>query len=127
MAGRPFNPALLADLDGLANRGYTDGFYQRHHSHETQNYLDGHSKSKQAQYVGDVKSVVDGWAEVEVKNKFAVGDSLEIIHPSGNRIVQLSEMTRLDGSAMDVAPGVGHTVRLPLADGLQGAMISRLH
>ena len=31
VAGRPFNPALLGELEHLANRGYTDGFYQRHH------------------------------------------------------------------------------------------------
>ena len=126
VAGRPFNPALLADLDGLANRGYTDGFYQRHHSHETQNYLDGHSKSKQSQYVGDVKLVANGWAEVEVKNKFSVGDKLEILHPSGNRVVEVASMTNVEGAAIDVAPGVGHTVRVPLADDLQGAMITRL-
>ena len=35
-------PGLLAQLDGLANRGYTDGFYQRHHDAEYQNYLRGH-------------------------------------------------------------------------------------
>ena len=26
LAGRPFNPELYAELEGLANRGYTDGF-----------------------------------------------------------------------------------------------------
>jgi len=30
LEGRPLNPALLGNLEGLANRGYTDGFYQRH-------------------------------------------------------------------------------------------------
>ncbi len=48
VAGRPFNPSLLADLDGLANRGYTDGFLQRHQSQETQNYIKGHSESSAA-------------------------------------------------------------------------------
>jgi putative protease len=126
VAGRPFNPALLADLDGLANRGYTDGFYQRHHSHETQNYLDGHSKSKQSQYVGDVRTLADGWAEIEVKNRFAVGDRLELVHPSGNRTLALDAMRNLDGESIAVAPGVGHTVRIPLQEPLTGAMVTRL-
>ena len=39
VAGRPFDPQLLGELDGLANRGYTDGFYQRHHDADYQNYL----------------------------------------------------------------------------------------
>jgi putative protease len=54
VAGRPFDPGLLGELDGLANRGYTDGFYQRHHEHEMQNYLRGHSESGRSLYVGDV-------------------------------------------------------------------------
>jgi putative protease len=54
VAGRALDPALLAQLDGLANRGYTDGFYQRHHDAEYQNYLRGHSESARSLYVGDV-------------------------------------------------------------------------
>ena len=30
LGGRPFRPELLRDLEGLANRGYTEGFYRRH-------------------------------------------------------------------------------------------------
>ncbi|HOG03957.1 MAG TPA: tRNA 5-hydroxyuridine modification protein YegQ, partial [Accumulibacter sp.] len=54
VARRPFDPGLLGELEGLANRGYTDGFYQRHHEHEMQNYLRGHSESGRSLYVGDV-------------------------------------------------------------------------
>ena len=32
LAGREFNPQALGILENLANRGYTDGFYQRHHT-----------------------------------------------------------------------------------------------
>jgi U32 family peptidase len=38
LAGRPFRPELKHDLEGLANRGYTEGFYRRHAPAETQNY-----------------------------------------------------------------------------------------
>ena len=30
VAGRALNPELLGQLEGLANRGYTSGFFQRH-------------------------------------------------------------------------------------------------
>ncbi|MDR2875495.1 MAG: tRNA 5-hydroxyuridine modification protein YegQ, partial [Methylobacillus sp.] len=53
-AGKPFDYTLLAELEGLANRGYTDGFYERHHTAEHQNYLKGFSESGRSQYVGDV-------------------------------------------------------------------------
>ncbi|MFX6250334.1 U32 family peptidase, partial [Acinetobacter baumannii] len=64
VAGRPFNTDLLGQLNGLANRGYTDGFYQRHHTQEHQNYMEGVSQAHRSQYVGQVLQVVDGWAEV---------------------------------------------------------------
>jgi putative protease len=125
VAGRPFNLQLLGALDALANRGYTDGFYERHHTHEQQNYLRGHSESFRQQYVGDIVSCADGKAEIEVKNRFSVGDKLEIIHPAGNRIIDLTEMTGLENQPLSVAPGSGHHVSIPLAGDYVGGMVAR--
>jgi putative protease len=115
VAGRPFDPSQLGVLEGLANRGYTDGFYQRHHSHEHQNYLTGHSASNHQQFVGEISRIdtAKGLAEVVVKNKFAVGDKLEIILPDGNRDIVLPAMQNLRGQDVDEAPGGGHTVLIP--------------
>ncbi len=126
VAGRPFNPALLADLDGLANRGYTEGFLQRHSTHEYQNYLEGHSIAKRSQFVGEVLRVENGWADIEVKNHFAVGDQLEIIHPSGNRIIELAQMRGKEGEPVSVAAGNGVKVSIPLEAGFEKALIARL-
>ncbi len=127
VAGRTLNPALLGQLEGLANRGYTSGFFQRHGAHETQNYLRGHSESGRSLYVGDVVGfdAARGLAQVVVKNRFAVGDWLELIHPDGNRDVLLSAMENTDGAAMTVAPGSGHVVWLPLAAASVGAFVAR--
>ncbi len=127
VAGRPFDPGLLGELDGLANRGYTDGFYQRHHEHERQNYLRGHSESGRSLYVGDVIDWHPGrqLALIDVKNRISVGDRLEIIHPSGNRVVALEHMENLDGAVIRVAPGNGHRVWIPLPAELPGAMLAR--
>ena len=124
---RPFDPALLGQLEGLANRGYTDGFYQRHHSQETQNYLRGHSESSRSQYVGDIEQVdaTTGMAEILVKNRFQTGDRLEIVHPSGNRVIQLEQMQDLEGNAVSVAPGSGHRVRIPLSGDIEKAFVAR--
>ena len=124
LAGRPFNPELYAELEGLANRGYTDGFLERHQSHEMQNYVSGYSSAKSSQYVGDVMSVdADGWATIDVKNKFRVGDTLEIIHPSGNQIVTLGEM-RKEGIAVQEAAGGGHIVAIPNMQGKDKALLT---
>ena len=125
VAGRPFNLKLLGALDALANRGYTDGFYERHHTHEQQNYLRGHSESFRQQYVGDIVSCANGMAEIEVKNKFSVGDKLEVIHPSGNAIIELKEMRGLEGEALQVAPGSGHRVSIRLPGDFAKGMVAR--
>ena len=125
VAGRPFNLSLLGALDALANRGYTDGFYERHHTHEQQNYMRGHSESFRQQYVGDIVAYVNGMAEIDVKNKFQIGDKLEIIHPSGNHIIELKEMKNLDGVAVNTAPGSGHRVLIPLRGELTKGMVAR--
>lgn len=124
---RPFDPSLLAQLEGLANRGYTDGFYQRHHSQETQNYLRGHSESARSQYVGDIEQIdaANGMVEVAVKNRFVVGDRLEIVHPDGNRIIQLKTMEDLHGNPITAAPGSGHRVRIPLTGKVNKAFVAR--
>jgi putative protease len=125
VAGRPFNYGLLGALDALSSRGYTDGFYERHHTHEHQNYMRGHSESSRQQYVGDIVSCDNGMAQIDVKNRFSVGDKLEVIHPSGNQIVDVTEMQSLDGAALSVAPGSGHRVQIPLAGNVSKGMIAR--
>ena len=125
VAGRPLDYTLLGALDALANRGYTDGFYERHHTHEQQNYMRGHSENTRQQYVGDIVACANGIAEIDVKNRFQVGDKLEIIHPSGNHIVVLNEMKSLQGDALTVAPGSGHHVQIPLQGELAKGMVAR--
>ncbi|MBV7538291.1 tRNA 5-hydroxyuridine modification protein YegQ [Duganella sp. sic0402] len=125
VAGRAFNVDLLGQLQGLANRGYTDGFYQRHHTQSYQNYMRGASEANRSQYIGDVLSVSDGWARVEVKNRFAVGDKLEVIHPQGNRDIELTRMLNDDGAEISVAPGSGHIVRIALDASLDRALLAR--
>ena len=126
LAGRSFDFSLLSELEGLANRGYTPGFLERHQTKDYQNYLSGHSLAKQSQFVGQVTEIDnEGWATIEVKNKFSVGDTLEIIHPNGNQTVILGEMTR-KGEVVDVAPGNGIQVKIPHMVGKEKALVARV-
>ena len=127
VAGRELDPALLGQLEGLANRGYTSGFFQRHTPESTQNYLRGYSESGRSLYVGDVVGFDEarGLAQVNVRNKFAVGDWLEVIHPQGNHNVQLASMENAEAEPMTVAPGSGHVVWLPLPASAVGAFVAR--
>ncbi len=126
MAGRPLDPRLLSALEGLANRGYTAGFYERHPDQDYQNYLRGHSESERSLYVGDVLGYeADGMARIAVKNRFGLGDRLEVIHPGGNLEIQLETLLNREGAPVEVAPGSGHEVRIPLPAGLERAFIAR--
>jgi len=129
VAGKPFNPELIAQLESLANRGYTAGFLERRPSQDYQNYETGGSQARHSQYVGEVLRVADGWAEIETKNKFSVGDTIEVIHPSGNRLVKLEQMKDADGQAIDVALGNPMKVWIPVQGhetATEGALVARM-
>jgi len=130
-AGREFNPLLIGELEGLANRGYTDGFYQRHHDADTQNYLRGFSESGRSQYVGNTEWDDERQAlRIIVKNRFAVGDWVEVIHPQGNRILQITQMLGREQESIKVAPGDGHVVWMKSNEWpaeFAGAFLARLH
>ncbi len=126
VAGRPFNPHLITELEGLANRGYTAGFLERRPAHDYQNYETGSSEAHHSQYVGEVMSTKEGWAEVETKNRFAVGDTIEIIHPSGNRTLVLEQMKNLAGESIQVASGSPLRVWIPVTGPAEGALLARV-
>jgi putative protease len=127
LAGRPFNPEILGDLEGLANRGYTGGFYQRHPDSAYQNYLDSRSGSGGGRYVGKVLGwdAGRGLMEVLVKNRFATGDTIEIVLPAGNSRQTLTRMENAAGKAITVAPGDPHHVWIDLPQSATGAFIAR--
>ncbi|PKO25110.1 MAG: U32 family peptidase, partial [Betaproteobacteria bacterium HGW-Betaproteobacteria-8] len=115
-------------LENLANRGYTDGFYQRHHTIDHQNYMQGHSKSNLSLYVGDIigYDTEHGLADIAVKNRFALGDRLQIIQPEGNREIVVESLFDKKGQPVSEAAGSGIFVRLPMAAGnFHNAMVAR--
>jgi len=115
-AGRGFDMNLMGELEHLANRGYTEGFYRRHVPSEFQNYVNGNSGNTNQQFVGEVTDydAANGWLTVDVKNRFEQGDDLELITPKGNLRFNLKELEDIKGGAIDAAPGSGHTVRVPV-------------
>ena len=114
VAGRGFRPDALAELEALANRGYTDGFFQRHASQELQNYREGASRSQDQQFVAEVTGIdpATQMAEVEAKNKFRIGDTLELITPVGNHLFVAGHIEDMTGARLDEVPGGGWRVRV---------------
>jgi putative protease len=81
---------------------------------------------QRSHFVGQVRGYENGLAEIETMNRFAVGDMIEIIHPTGNRTMKLEQMFNLDGEPVQVAPGNPVRVRIPVEGPIEGGLISRL-
>ncbi len=117
LAGNDFDMSMMAELDHLANRGYTEGFYRRHVPSEYQNYEQGTSTNPNQQFVAEVAHADQDWLTLDVKNRFEVGDALELITPQGNRNITLKHLENKKGESVDAAPGSGHVVKIP-AEGI---------
>ena len=131
VSGDSFNSAWLEELNGLASRGYTEGFLRRHiPAQELQSYDIGHSVGRQ-QWVGEViaEEFTNGLATIEVKNRFSRGDDLTLITSRGNHRFQLEALYNLDDQPIGTAPGSGHQVRirLPSGDFQHGFLVKHLH
>ena len=113
-AGRPFDMTMMDELEGLSNRGFTEGFYRRHPPGEFQNYESGASHSDKQQVVGEIREVNDNWITIDVKNRFGTGDFMELVTPAGNRSFRLEDMSDGEGARMEIAPGSGYVVKIPM-------------
>ncbi|MBP59491.1 MULTISPECIES: tRNA 5-hydroxyuridine modification protein YegQ [Idiomarina] len=113
VAGKPFNTELLNELNGMANRGFTPGFLQRHTPQDLQNYERSHSEGEHI-LVGQLTGTANNNSvyEVAVKNGFSIGDNLLLMTPKGNYPFQLARMESLKDEAMIRAPGSGYQVKI---------------
>ncbi len=116
-AGKLFDMKLMDTLENMSNRGYTEGFYRRHVHDEYQNYIRGASISTQQQFVGEVTYSDSDWLTVDVKNRFQVGDEVELMTPSGNFTITLEHIQSSTGEQRNDAPGSGFIVKIPRPDG----------
>ncbi|WP_372625603.1 tRNA 5-hydroxyuridine modification protein YegQ [Arsukibacterium sp.] len=126
VAGKAFDPTLLTELNGMANRGFTEGFLRRHKPQDTQNYDTSHSVGEQllvGEFIGEQDS--EGFALLEVKNQFSVGDSLLLMTPQGNQSFTLQALRDKQDNNIVLAPGACYQlkIQLPLRTDLRFAML----
>ncbi len=117
---QPFDEHLMKQLDSLSNRGYTEGFYKRQPVKGLQNYEQGVSRASRQQFVGEVTEITllpeenEIMLLVDVKNRFDVGDSLELMTPQGNIEFTLQTMLDERNHKTEAAPGSPHRRNIPL-------------
>jgi U32 family peptidase len=112
VSGKKFDPQLMVELENLAHRGYTDGFFERHAPQEMQRYRDSSSRSQRQVFSGEVMEF-DGDNNrilVDIKNKISLGDEMELLTAKGNYHFVLANIMDQKGNSIECAPGSGHQV-----------------
>ncbi len=114
-AGKAFDAKLMTELEKLARRGYTEGFYNRHKPAHHQNYKQGKSETDSQQFVGEVieYNATKEVLHIDVKNRFDTGDHVELMTPAGNIDFIVPIMINKKGHSCKEAPGSGHIVQIP--------------
>ena len=94
-----------AEIGKCTYREFTTGFYFGKPTTDSQIY-DSNTYVKNYTYLGTVEEVwEDGCCRIEQKNKFSVGEQIEIMKPDGrNVLVTVKGITDEDGNAMESAP-----------------------
>ncbi len=86
------------------NRQFTTGFFFGKPTHEDQIY-DHNTYEKAYTYLGTISGEKDGFYELEQKNKFSIGENVEVIKPNGDTInTVVVSIKDIDGTAMESCP-----------------------
>jgi putative protease len=103
----------LEEVRKGVNRQFTTGFFFGKPAHEDQIY-DHNTYEKAYTYLGTISGEMDGLYGMEQKNKFSVGETVEIIKPNGDTIeTVVRRITDDQGNEMESCP---HPQQLIYAD-----------
>lgn len=104
-------PYYKSELEKGTYRQFTTGFFYGKPTHETQIY-DSNTYVKNYTYLGMIKSVNDdGLYGFEQKNKFSVGDEIEVMRCDGTvHNVTVRRMTDDDGNKIESCPHPGQMI-----------------
>lgn len=97
-------PWYLSQISNCTYRQFTTGFYFGKPSEESQIY-DRNTYVKEYTYLGSVGEVKDGACRIEQRNKFSVGEEIEIMKPDGrNLLTTVKSITNDEGARQESAP-----------------------
>ena len=97
-------PWYLDQISNCTYRQFTTGFFFGKPSNEAQIY-DNNTYLKEYTYLGLVGECKDGLYHIEQRNKFLVGETIEVMKPNGDNIeVEVKRITDDKGNDMDSCP-----------------------
>lgn len=104
------------EIGKCTHRQYTTGFYFGKPDENTQIY-DSSTYINEYKYLGMVDRIKDGLAGIEQKNKFSVGDRIEIMKPDGRNVETTVEaMYDDEGNGMESCPHARQKIWLKLSE-----------
>ncbi|MBQ3517099.1 MAG: U32 family peptidase [Lachnospiraceae bacterium] len=105
------------EISKCTYRQFTTGFYFGKPSEETQIY-DSNTYINEYVYLGIAEEITEeGMVRIEQKNKFCVGDTIEIMKPDGRNIeTKVEAMFDEKGTAVDSAPHPQQVLFLQLSE-----------
>jgi len=115
-AGYKFDPAWLEEIKKVSHREYTTGFFFGRENFRGEN-VETSKYRRDYDFVGIVKEYLPdrGLAVIEQRNKFGIGDMLEITGPETPLFIQkVANMTDEEGKAIESAPHPQQTVIMPV-------------
>ena len=106
-----------AEIGKCTYREFTTGFYFHKPDSTTQIY-DSNTYVKNYTYIGTVETVFeDGSFQMEQKNKFTVGETIEIMKPDGRNLsVTVEEIRNEEGEPMESAPHPKQILKVKLSE-----------
>ena len=97
-------PFYKQEIAKCTYRQYTTGFFFGKPDENTQIY-ESNTYCKEYTYLGTITDCKNGMYKIEQKNKFLVGDEVEIMKPDGRNIItKVLNITDEDGNSMESAP-----------------------
>lgn len=97
-------PWYLEQIVGCTYRQFTTGFYFGKPD-ETSQIYDNNTYAKDYTYLGIIGEEKDGLYRIEQRNKFSVGEQIEIMKPDGtNAEVKVKRILDEDGNEQESAP-----------------------
>ncbi|MGN1267532.1 MAG: U32 family peptidase, partial [Dorea sp.] len=97
-------PWYLDQISNCTYRQFTTGFYFGKPSEESQIY-DSNTYVKEYTYLGIIGGEKDGMYRIEQRNKFSVGETIEIMKPNGDNVeAVVKRIVNEDGEDQESAP-----------------------
>lgn len=97
-------PWYIDQISNCTYRQFTTGFFFGKPTHEAQIY-DNNTYIKEYTYLGIIGECKDGLYSIEQKNKFSVGEKIEVMKPNGDNIeVEVLRIVNEKGVDIDSAP-----------------------